>query len=425
MSGTPVGIVSVGDATSHGDDAGISPDKISLLDACGIHLMVEKASRKISHNAERSFCYTKRMSFHTKTLRVRIKDKHAKVLSRMAFEVNQVWNAANELSAEYAWVPIPGVGFMNCNTSEFDLQKELRNIRKERGLSIGAATVQAVIAQHAKSRRQFKKNKLHWRTSSGVKRALGWIPFKAAGVKLVNGQIRFCGEFFGIWDSYDLSQYELGTGSLSQDARGRWYFNTTVQIETQPSAGTDSVGIDLGLKTAATCSDGTVFERRRITDKFAKELATAQRANKPRRVKTIHARIKNSRNDAIHKFTTAMAENYGAIFVGDVSSKKLAKTRMAKSVLDTGWGMLKTQLKYKAMARSVVFVEVNEKYTTQTCSCCRAISDNSPKGRAGLGIREWACHECGAFHDRDINAAKNILRLGHQSLAAGILALSA
>ncbi len=365
------------------------------------------------------------MSYHTKTLRVRIKDKHAKVLSRMAFEVNQVWNAANELSAEYAWVPIPGVGFMNCNTSEYDLQKELRDIREERGLSIGASTVQAIIAQHAKSRRQFKKNKLQWRASSGVKRTLGWIPFKAAGVKLVNGQIRFCGEFFGIWDSYDLSKCELGTGSFSQDARGRWYFNTTIQVETKPSTGGNAVGIDLGLKTTATCSDGTVLERRRITDEFAKELATAQRANKKKRVKAIHARIKNSRIDAIHKFTTAMVGSYGAIFVGDVSSSKLAKTKMAKSVLDTGWGMLKTQLEYKAMARSVVFVEVNEKYTTQTCSCCGAISDNSQKGRAGLGIREWTCHECGAFHDRDINAAKNILRLEHQSLAAGILALSA
>ena len=173
-----------------------------------------------------------------------------------------------------------------------------------------------------------------------------------------------------------------------------------------------------------TCSHGTVFERRRITDEFAKELATAQRAHKPRRVKAIHARIKNSRNDAIHKFTTAMVENYGAIFVGDVSSRKLVKTRLAKSVLDTGWGMLKTQLEYKAIARSVVFGEVNEKYTTQTCSCCGAVSDSSPKGRAGLGIREWSCAGCGTLHDRDVNAAKNILRLGHQSLAVGISALS-
>ena len=148
-----------------------------------------------------------------------------------------------------------------------------------------------------------------------------------------------------------------------------------------------SVGIDLGLKTTATCSDGFKLERRRITDEFAAELVTAQRANKNKRVKTIHARIMNSRSDAIHKFTTSMVKNYGAVFVGDVSSKALVKTKMAKSVLDTGWGMLKTQLGYKARARSVVFEEVNERNTTQMCSCCGEVSANSPKGRAGLGIQ--------------------------------------
>jgi IS605 OrfB family transposase len=341
----------------------------------------------------------------------------------MALEVNQVWNAANELSADFSWVPIPGVGFMNCSTSEYELQKKLKGIRDERNLSIGAATVQSVIPQHAKSRRQFSRNKLHWRASSGSKRAQGWVPYKSAGIKLVNGQIRFCGEFFGVWDSYDLSQYELGTGSFSQDARGR--FNTTVKVETQPSARTKSVGIDLGLKTAATCSDGAKLERRRITDEFAERLGKAQRANKTKLIKTIHAKIKNKRRDAIHKFTTAMVENYGAIFLGDVSSKKLVKTRMAKSVLDSGWGMLKRQLEYKAIARSVVFQEVNERNTTQTCSSCGVISASSPKGRAGLGIREWVCAGCCTLHDRDVNAARNILALGHERLAEGISALSA
>jgi len=365
------------------------------------------------------------MNTCAKTLRVRVKDKHASVLSRWAFEVNQVWNAANELSANYSWVPIPGVGYVSCNTSEFDLQKELKSVRSERGLSIGAATVQSVIAQHAKSRRQFKKNKLQWRSSSGAKRALGWVPFKAAGVKMVNGQIRFCGEFFGVWDSYGLSQYDLGTGSFSEDARGRWYFNTTVKVEIKPSEGRASVGIDLGLKAVATCSEGEGLNRRRITDEFAAQLATAQRANKSRRVKAIHAKIKNCRRDAIHKFTTSMVENYGAIFVGDVSSKKLVKTKMAKSVLDAGWGCLKTQLSYKAMARGIVFEVVPERNTTQTCSCCGVISPNSPKGRAGLRIREWTCAGCGTLHDRDVNAARNILALGHERLAVGIPALSA
>jgi len=206
------------------------------------------------------------------------------VLSQWVFEVNQIWNAANALTAEYSWVPISGIGYMNFGTSEFDLNTELKTIRDERDLTIGAATVQSVIAQRAKSRKQFKKNKLQWRYSSGSKRALGLIPFKAAGIKYINGQIRFCGEFFGIWDSYDLSKYELGTGSFSQDARGCWYFNVTVKAIGKPSEGHDSVGIDLGLKTTATCSDGFVFERRRIADEFAQQLAIAQSANKNKRV---------------------------------------------------------------------------------------------------------------------------------------------
>ena len=86
--------------------------------------------------------------------------------------------------------------------------------------------------------------------------------------------------------------------------------------------------------------------------------------------------------------------------------------------------MLKTQLEYKAMARSVMFAEVNEKYTTQVRSHCKEISDNSPKARASLRIREWFCALCNTWYDRDVNAAGNVLRLGHQSLVVGIPVLS-
>ena len=82
--------------------------------------------------------------------------------------------------------------------------------------------------------------------------------------------------------------------------------------------------------------------------------------------------------------------------------------------------MLKTQLDYKSKAMQVVFEEVNESYTTQTCSNCGELPDSRPKGIADLEIREWTCTGCGATHDRDINAAKNILALGHERLAVGI-----
>ena len=109
-----------------------------------------------------------------------------------------------------------------------------------------------------------------------------------------------------------------------------------------------------------------------------------------------------------------------AIFVGDVSSVKLVKTRMAKSTLDAGWALFKAMLDYKSRQAGIVFEEVNEAYSTQTCSGCGLLG--GPKGLEGLGIRRWQGGECGVEHDRDINAARNIARRGLASLQAGALA---
>ncbi len=137
-------------------------------------------------------------------------------------------------------------------------------------------------------------------------------------------------------------------------------------------------------------------------------------------MRAIHAKIANQRKDVLHKFSTRLVQDNAAIFVGDVASAKLVKTKMAKSTLDAGWSMLKTMLEYKSHQAGIVFEVVNESYTTQTCSCCGSIPASSPKGRAGLRIREWTCSDCGAVHDRDVNAAKNILAAGHRRLAVGI-----
>jgi IS605 OrfB family transposase len=125
----------------------------------------------------------------------------------------------------------------------------------------------------------------------------------------------------------------------------------------------------------------------------------------------------------LHKFSTQLTENHAAIFVGNVASAKLVKTKMAKSTLDAGWAMFKTMLEYKSHQAGIVFEEVNEAYTTQTCSCCGRIPTSSPKGRAGLRIREWTCSNCGSVHERDVNSARNILAAGHRRLEEGIPAL--
>ena len=358
-----------------------------------------------------------------KTLKVRIKDKHKLILERMAFEVNQVWNAANEITANYSDIPIPEVGWLKTYFSAFDLQKDLKRLKAERGFVLHSTTVQEVIAAHHKARRQFKTDKLRWRVSGGARRSLGWIPFKVGAAKWKSGQVYFAGHYFKVWDSYGLAQFEFRSGSFSQDARGRWYFNIVVEAAQATSSATGEVGIDLGLKTTATCSNGLKLESEQFYRELEPKLAVAQRANKKQRVKAIHAQIKNRRLNHLHQFSTRLVKENALIVVGNVSSSKLAKTKMAKSVLDAGWYTLKTQLDYKSKAMQAVFLEVNESYTTQTCSYCGCISSNSPKGRAGLGIREWTCPECGAMHDRDVNAAKNILAAGHCRLAGGIPAL--
>jgi len=127
--------------------------------------------------------------------------------------------------------------------------------------------------------------------------------------------------------------------------------------------------------------------------------------------------VKARRKDALHKLSTALVREYGAIFIGNVNASALAKTRLAKSVLDSGWSAFRTMLQYKGADASVWFEEVEEAYSTQTCSCCA--SRTGPKGVAGLGIRSWRCEVCGTLHDRDVNAAKNILARGMLSRASG------
>lgn len=355
-----------------------------------------------------------------KTLSVRVKDKHAKVLRRMAFEVNQIFNKSNAITAELASVVSEFGPRKPTYPTAFDLDKL---VKKESDYLIGSATVQEILSYHAKARKQFKRAKLRWRCSNGPKRSLGWIPFRVGQAKYKAGNIQFAKHHFKIWDSYGLSGYQFKSGSFSEDSRGRWYFNVCVEAEALAAAGTTMIGIDLGLKDIATCSNGAKLPAAKFYRNLQPELGKAQRARKKKRVRAIHAKIKNRRKDMIHKFTAGLARSHAAIFVGDVSSSKLAKTKMAKSILDAGWFMLKTQLKYKAIAHSGWFEEVDERYSTQLCSSCGEISVSSPKGMAGLGIREWTCACCGATHDRDINAAKNILAAGHRRLAVGITAL--
>ena len=355
-----------------------------------------------------------------KTLKLRIKDKHSKVLSQLASAVNFVWNYVNDLCFKH--LQRTGKFF-----SAFDIAQYTAGASKE--LNLHSQTIQAITEELVLRRKQFKKAKLNWRVSNpqSPKKSLGWIPFKKTAIKYQNGQIKYGNHWFSLWDSYGLSKYNIKTGSFVQDSRGRWYACLVVDSSTTLTnlkskrwlSEVEAVGIDLGLKELATLSNGKKIEAQRAYRKYEQKLGIAQRARNKKRVKAIHAKIKNIRNNHLHQESTTLVKHYAAIFVGNINAKSLAKTKLAKSVLDAGWTLFRTLLKYKSENAGVWFDEVNEQYTTQTCSCCGS-GDSSPKGRAGLGIREWTCVQCGTLHDRDVNAAKNILALGHERLAEGI-----
>lgn len=354
-----------------------------------------------------------------KTLKLRIKDKHTVFLDGLAREVNTIWNFCNETSIKAVQTYSSKAKWL----SGYDLQKLIAGIGKE-GFDLPSQAAQQICEEYATRRKQFKKVRLNWRVSNqkSPKRSLGWIPFKKGAVVYKAGQIRFGGKFLNLWDSYGLDKYELRAGSFSQDAHGRWYLNVAVKVEVKPSTAKSAVGIDLGLRECAATSDGQVIIGR-FYRKLEQKLSIAQRAKKKQRVRAIHAKIANQRKDMLHKFSTKVVEENAAVFVGNVSSAKLIKTKMAKSTLDAGWSMLKTMLEYKSHQAGVVFREVNEAYSTQTCSSCGSISHSSPKGRADLGISEWTCDDCGTVHDRNQNAAINIREAGHRLLAVGIPAL--
>jgi IS605 OrfB family transposase len=345
-----------------------------------------------------------------KTLKLRVKDKHASILGQMAREVNMVWNFVNETSQR-------SIRERQKFMSAYDLQKYTAGYTKCDGVSIRSGTVDQVCTEYTTRRFQFKRSRLAWRVSNprSTRRSLGWVPVKKQEIRYVGGQIKYAGHLFSLWDSYGLSNFELRSGSFNQDARGRWYFNVVVETKVSPSDGRSAIGIDLGLKTAVTVSDGQNFEGRLYRASEAK-LVKAQRASKKRLTRTIHAKIRNQRKDELHKFSTKLVKENGAIFVGDVSAASMIKTSMAKSTFDAGWSMFKTMLEYKCHQAGVVFEVVKEGYTTQTCNVCGVIA--GPKGRAGLKKRVWEC-ECGAVHDRDVNAALNIRARGLASLEAG------
>lgn len=346
------------------------------------------------------------------TYKYRIKSLNG-LLNKQAMSVNFVWNYCNDRQKD-------ALRFHRPWLSGFDLSYLTAGSSKELGLL--ANTINAIGNQYAKSRSQHKKPYLKYRG----KKSLGWIPIKGIDLKRYGESFRFSGNTFRVFGSRQLPEGKIKDGSsFSQDSRGNWYLNIVIDVELASVKKRDinnSIGIDLGLKEFATLSNGEKIDARNFYRNAQARLAAAQRANKKRQVSAINAKVTNKRKDFHHKLSDRIAKQFDYIAVGNISAAGLAKTKMSKSVLDAGWSSFRTMLAYKSIRNGAWYEEVNESFTTQTCSQCGSIE--GPKGLSGLGIREWTCGSCGAVHDRDTNAAMNILRRGRATLAEGEAVIS-
>jgi putative transposase len=349
-----------------------------------------------------------------KTFSYRIKDTTVrKHFIKKARAVNFVWNFCNE-TAKHA---------LKHNKNPFELtnytlDKLTAGCSSE--LELLGSTIQIITKEHYQRRRANKKLYLRYRSA---RKSLPWIPFRSDGIRFDtdSGIVKFNGLQFKLWYHRPL-QGKIKCGSITADARGRFYLNVVCEVPEfiGPAQFKPEVGIDLGLKSIVTTSDGWSVGAARYYRSYERKLAKAQKVKNKKRVRNIHAKISNKRRDFNHKLSNKLTERYSTIYVGDVSpSALLQKRNLAKSVSDAAWYQLKTFLKYKALAKGGQMIEVSEKYSTQICNACGVLPHSSPKKTKGLSIREWKCSCCGSQNDRDINAALNILSFGREAALSG------
>jgi putative transposase len=252
--------------------------------------------------------------------------------------------------------------------------------------------------------------------------------YTRSGFRMKNGELYVAktnGPLRVIWSWPDADPAALSptTVVVSRDPDGRWYATFAVDIgdpEPLPAAGRD-IGVDLGVKNFAMTSDGRRTVNPRHLERASRNLARYQRRmarcqkgsvnqRKARaKVARAHRKVRNARADFLHRTSTNLVRSADLIVVEDLAVKNVIQNRhLAKAISDCGWGEFRRQLKYKAERAGRTLVVIDRWYpSSKICFECGHLL-----AQLSLSTRSWTCPNCRTRHDRDINAAKNILAAG-------------
>ncbi|MEV4363538.1 RNA-guided endonuclease TnpB family protein [Nonomuraea sp. NPDC049625] len=239
-------------------------------------------------------------------------------------------------------------------------------------------------------------------------------------------------EFVWSWPDVDPATLNPTTVTVSRDPDGRWYVSIAVDTEGNdgeqlPPAGR-MIGVDLGVKDFAVTSNGDRVANPRLLDRKARNLARYQRrmAHKERgsnnrakakaKVARAHRKMRDARQDFLHRVSTRMVRQADTILIEDLNVRGMVRNRsLAKAISDCGWGSFRRMLEYKAAKYGRRLIVIDRWYpSSKTCSRCGHLL-----AELSLSTRHWTCPGCLTRHDRDINAAKNILAAGLAVSACG------